>query len=385
MFTRESKIILSITSLSHLAIHYSILIFPAVRLVLREEFGAELDLLGWVGGVSGFMFGLGAIPAGWLENKLGGRSLLLICQGGMAVSGVIAFLAQSLVQLTVALFFLGLFASIYHPAGLTLISKRIRQISRALGYHGIAGSMGLSAGWVVAAWFAAHISWRVAYGLSALLFLVLALATALLIPSKRHSTPEDEIPSPGATRLQPLVVYYAIVVLVGLSFYGLNYLPVHFNENSGAMLSNVDAVFRNGLLTTLVFMAGALGQIVGGRLGDTYERTKLLPFILLVNVPFLVAVSYTASFWLLASAICLGVTQFAFQPVGNSLIADYTKSPARGLAYGVSFFISFGVGSVGEPIGGFLAVHYGVERLFLLMAVALAVAFLLSVYLKKVS
>ncbi|MEE9166510.1 MAG: MFS transporter [Candidatus Neomarinimicrobiota bacterium] len=385
MFTRESKTILFVTGLSHFAIHYSMLVFPAVRLVLREEFGAELDILGWVGGLAGFMFGLGAIPAGWLESKLGGRSLLLICQCGMALAGLTAFLAQNLLQLTVALFLLGLSASIYHPAGLTLISKRIRKMSRALGYHGIAGSMGLAAGWVVAAWLATHFSWRIAYGLVVLFFSVLAVITTMLVPSRRRSAPEIEATSPTETRLHPLVVYYVIVILVGLSFYGLNYLPVHFSEHSGGILRNIDGVFRSGLLTTFVFVAGVVGQIVGGRMGDKYDRTKLLTLILFLNVPFLVTISYATGSWLLVSAICLGVTHFALQPVGNSLIAEFTRSPSRGLGYGVSFFLSFGAGSLAEPIGGFLAVHYGVEKLFLLLAVALTAALFLSIYLRRIS
>lgn len=385
MFTRESKIILLITGLSHFAVHYGMLVFPAVRLVLKAEFGADLDVLGWVGGVSGFMFGLGAIPAGWLENKLGGRKLLLICQVGIAVAGGVAFLSRDLLQLTGSLFLLGFFASIYHPAGLTLISKRIRQISRAMAYHGIAGSGGLAAGWVVAAWFAANISWRAAYGAMALFFLILALTTAILIPSRKGASAQEEVLHAGATRVRPLMIYYAIVIVVGLSFYGLNYLPVHFSRNSGTVMANMDAVFRMGLLTTFVFMAGALGQIIGGKMGDRFNRAKLLPWILLGNIPLLIAVGYTSGYWLLAFSIGAGVVFFAFQPIGNSLIADYTKSPARGLGYGVSFFFSFGAGSFAEPMGGYIAVNHGVEMIYLLMAILLTLAFIIALYLRRVS
>lgn len=385
MFTRESKIILLITGLSHFAVHFSMLIFPAVRLVLKQEFGADLDILGWVGGLSGFMFGLGAIPTGWLERKVGGRILLIVCQLGLMISGCAVLLSQSLTQLIVALFFIGLFASIYHPAGLTLISRRIHHISQAMAYHGIAGSMGLGVGWVLASWFAANASWRLAYGSISLLCLILSVATAIFIPSRRRSSMEEEVTYTEVTKIKPLVIYYTIAVLVGLTFYGLNYLPVHFNKHSGDILSNVDSIFRNGLLTTLVFMAGVGGQFLGGKMGEAFDRTRLLPWILLGNVPLLVAIGYTNNLWLLMSAICVGITHFAFQPVGNSLIAQYTKSPSRGLGYGVSFFLSFGAGSIAEPIGGFLAVNYGVERIFILMAMVLLLAFALSLYLKRIS
>ena len=385
MFTRESKIILILAGLSHFAVHYSMVIFPVIRLVLKEEFGADLIVLGWIGGISGFMFGLGAIPAGWLEGKFGGRSLLLFCQLGMALTGVTLLFAQHIFQITTALFFLGLFASIYHPAGLTLISRRIRQISRAMGYHGIAGSLGLTLGWVLAAWFAANASWRMAYGAMSIFYLCLFLATFFLIPSKRRTPVDEEINPEGSTKVKPLLIYYSIAFLIGIAFYGLNYLPVHFNENSGNLLFGLDRVFRNGLLTTLVFLAGVGGQLLGGKIGDKYQRTASLPIILLANVPFLIAIGLTSDYWLVGFAVCVGVTHFAFQPVGNSLIAQYTNSSSRGLGYGVSFFLSFGAGSIAEPLGGYLSVNYGVENLFIIMAIILAAAFILALYLKRVS
>ena len=135
----------------------------------------------------------------------------------------------------------------------------------------------------------------------------------------------------------------------------------------------------------MVFLAGVGGQLLGGKIGDKYQRTSSLPIILLANVPFLVAIGLTSDYWLVGFAICVGVTHFAFQPVGNSLIAQYTNSSSRGLGYGVSFFLSFGAGSIAEPLGGYLSVNYGIENLFIIMAIILTAAFILALYLKRIS
>jgi len=74
--TRFEKVILSITGGSHLSVHALMLALPSLIPVIRNEFNVGLDTLGFVVTVSGFMFGLGAIPSGWAEKRFGGRSLL---------------------------------------------------------------------------------------------------------------------------------------------------------------------------------------------------------------------------------------------------------------------------------------------------------------------
>ena len=124
----NEKIILAITGFSHLLVHAVMLVLPAILLVLQKQFDVGLATLGIIATASQFMFGLGALPAGILEKKLGGRTLLLIYQLGAVVSVCVIVLSQSLWTLTGGLMLLGLFSSIYHPAGLTIISRRVKSI-----------------------------------------------------------------------------------------------------------------------------------------------------------------------------------------------------------------------------------------------------------------
>ena len=64
----------------------------------------------------------------------------------------------------------------------------------------------------------------------------------------------------------------------------------------------------------------------------------------------------------------MGVTHFIWQPVGNSIIAQISHSKHRGLSYGISFFLSFGIGSFAAAIGGLIAENYGINLVFPVMA-----------------
>ena len=170
---RDEKFILTITAGSHLSVHCFMLVFPSILLVLKNEFSVGLDVLGFIATLSALMFGIGAIPSGYFESKIGGRVLLLIYQAGTIVATMVIVMSQSLWMLTTGLALLGLFCSIYHPAGLTLISRRISNISKGMALHGIAGSLGLALAPVIAASFTTLFSWRAAYGILALVNFVL--------------------------------------------------------------------------------------------------------------------------------------------------------------------------------------------------------------------
>lgn len=361
------------------------LIFPAIMITLQEEFQVGLDTLGWMYMLSSFMFGLGALPAGWFERKVGGRRLLLIFQIGAALSGLVIVFAPDRTVMTVGMLLLGLSASIHHPAALTIISRRVRQTSRGMGYHGIAGSLGLAAGPILAAWFATSLNWRYAYGSMVLLWSILAFATSALIHPRSGMEDVQGAPSPVKTRLKPLVAYFAVATLIGLTFTGFTtYLPVFFSENLGHRFSNSDGVVTGGFATTLVLLAGMPGQYIGGKWGDRYNKSLLLIGICAAHLPLLLFFRYGAGEWLLFSGLLLGVAHFMYQPIGNAMIAEFTSSASRGIGYGFSFFLSFGVGSLASGIGGMIAVTYGIASVFLFTAVLMAVAVVVALYLRQI-
>ena len=79
----------------------------------------------------------------------------------------------------------------------------------------------------------------------------------------------------------------------------------------------------------------------------------------------------------------LGAVNFMFQPVNNSLLADVTPSDQRGVIYGFSAGISFGVGSLAGVIGGYLGEPLSINYIFPSMALFLLPAVLFAILLKK--
>ena len=372
--TRFEKIILSITGGSHLSVHALMLALPSLIPIIRNEFNVGLDILGFVVTVSAFMFGLGAIPAGWAEKRFGGRSLLLIYQVGSSLSALLVALSSSFIMMIVGLGFMGFFCSIYHPAGLTLISHRVKSLTRGMAIHGIFGSTGSALGPLLATTLAALISWRSAYAFLGIFNAILAVGTYLTIPyRKRSEIPEEEFANHNINTNKPALIFYFLANgFMGMAYYGFTtFMPLHFAENTTSILPNLTENMKAGLFPTMVFIAGIGGQIIGARIGELFHKPTALIYIIMANIPFLILMGYTSDIFLIISGIFLGIAYFSNQPIGNTLIANFTNSQNRGIGYGFSFFISFGIGSFAAGFSGLIAENMGVAAVFPAMGILL--------------
>ena len=383
---RYEKTILAITGGSHLSVHALMLALPSLIPIIRNEFNVGLDTLGFVVTISAFMFGLGAIPAGWAEKRFGGRQLLLIYQLGSSLSAILVALSSSFEMMVISLGLMGFFCSIYHPAGLTLISHRVNKLTKGMAVHGIFGSTGSALGPILATAVAALISWRASYAVLGTFNGILAISTFFAIPYRRRADiPEEEFANHEEKTNKPaLILYFLTNAFLGMAYYGFTtFMPVHFADNTNSLLPSMSANMKAGLFPTMVFIAGIGGQLIGARIGDRFHKPTALLWIILANIPFFILMGYTTDLFLVLSSLMLGVAYFSNQPIGNTLIAQFTRSQNRGLGYGISFFLSFGIGSLAAGFSGIIAVKMGVSAVFPSMGLLLIPSVIFGWFMRK--
>ena len=143
------------------------------------------------------------------------------------------------------------------------------------------------------------------------------------------------------------IIIIAVGALWGVAHHGLfNFLPLYFKESID---TGWDANVVSGFLLGFVLILGIIGQLLGGRLGERFERKNLYSWAVGLNIPFLIIIAFLNGWTLVGIAGILGAVNFMFQPIHNSLLADETDSNQRGIVYGFSAGISFGVGSPSLP------------------------------------
>src|SRR2546425_3649 len=143
---REDRRVVAVLGFLHGVVHANILSIPVFLLAWKMEFGADDVTLGLLAAAGYGFYGLGAVPFGFLADRGTPARLLLLCAGGIAVSMLGVAASPSIPLLTVSLGALGLFSGIYHPTGLSIISRAVAEQGRGMGWHGMGGSLGIAAG-----------------------------------------------------------------------------------------------------------------------------------------------------------------------------------------------------------------------------------------------
>ena len=382
MIQKDREVVFIATS-AHLLTHAYMMIFPTVLVLMRNDPLLKMQgyfQLGVIGTLCYALFGIGAIPSGILADKHGSKKMLAICVLASAASSLAAGLSFSIVPLVISMGCLGAAASMYHPSGLSFISRNVATKGKAMGYHGVGGNIGLALGPVLSGAAAAVWGWRSAFILFAVLGFLLGLI-ALRSKVADETIAQKAVPQPSmqTTRaLMPIILFlvYSTSVLYGLCYRGaMMYFPKHFANNIEFALNDVA---KAGFQVSLVILAGTLGQMWGGSLCDRLKRPEYAYLLIFVfTTPLFFSIWLFKDWNLFRVSLVFAPFFFAWQPIQNTLIAKYAVQRAHGLSYGVNFMLIMGVGSMAASIGGYVTDKLGVASVFAVIGVISSLSLLL--------
>ena len=393
----DDRSIARFTALSHATFHGYELSIPVFVVVWLDAFSVTAATLGLVLAAGFALVGIGGPPCGVLADRYGSKRLVLCSIGGMGLSFALIALSPNVLVLTLALVVWGAAASLYHPAGLSLISRGAEARGTVLGYHGAAGSVGTAVGPSLALALLVVLDWR-AVAFVFVLPALFAVALGLRIDLGEGDLGDSDATTTVATAdgghvrsfldssrtllTGSFLVVFAIVMSYGIYYRGLtSFLPDVLSRLAiaepvavgGGTVDPAQAVYV-GLL-----LVGVLGQYAGGRLTDrvaSIERALVATFLVLAlaSLAFVPA----AGMGIVAlAAVCavIGFAMYVFAPMGQALIAETVPSDLHGLSYGYTYFGTFGVGALGASLAGATLTYATWPALFgLLTAVAVVCA-----------
>jgi MFS family permease len=356
-----------LVSCAHAMVHVYELALPSVEQNIGAEYGVDREETGVLGTAFRVPWGFGAFFAGWLADRFGSKPMLVVYLLGCAAVSIGVWLADEFSMLFVTMFLLGSFASIYHPAGLAIISREapVEARGRALGWHGIFGSLGIAiAPFLAWFWLGLGYSWREYFLLIAVPGAALAVALLFTL-SERRSAETHAIGAARnsgcdtqaeAFRLLPFFVLMSVAVLSGLIYSAfMHFLPRYLSGSGMRPSWGCDDVRFAKLVAALVLGCGMLGQSIGGRLARPASLVPMLALVLLGNAPLLLWMAYATGPSRVFAACLLGFVHFMYQPIYNSLVAHAVPIRRRSLGYGFSNMVAFGLGGFGPTLAGFLA------------------------------
>jgi MFS family permease len=409
----NDRAITAFTMAGHSVVHTYELSIPILMTVWLVEFSVTSATLGTVVAVGYGLFGLGALPGGILADRFGSRPLIVASLFGMGGSFLLLGLLPGVAGITLALAAWGIAASVYHPAGLALISNGVTQRGSAFAYHGMAGNIGIASGPFVTALLLLVFDWQTATMVLAVPALLAGVAglrvdideRAAVAAADGGESPSTDIESLGeflaASRglfTRGFLAVFVLVLCSGLYYRGiLTFLP----ELLGDFLDPlVDIGPEEGIgpipdgpvaeefdlsryLYAGLLAVGIGGQYVGGKLTDRIEPERGLAIMLasLVTIALLFVPASETLPTLVLVSVALGFALFAIQPLSQATIARYSPPEHRGLSFGYTYLAIFGVGALGASIVGAALTYGSSTTVFLVLAGFDAVGLVLALSL----
>lgn len=377
----QSRLVLTFTGLSHALFHIVAGLYLTLVLVLEREWQISYARLIDLWTIGALLLGLGAPIAGWLSDKLGETRLMISFLIGMGIAGVLCGLSQGPGMLQASLAMMGLFGAVYHPVGTAWVVKNVTERGRSIAIVGICGSTGIALASLVAGGIADLASWRAAFIVPSALMIVLGIVLLVVYLSGTVADRDaDFAVSAEPTRGDVRRVFMVLVVTMSLTSVAYHafsaLLPKWIEREIGSQLGS--GLTRIGALVTVIYLAGTVGQWICGSLADRGLAWQAYVTGFALKLAAILAASMIGGWPIVIAAF---VVVFVFDSVSlveNVLIARYTPSARRGLAYGIRNGIGIVAGPLGvqlvarlfDPNAGFVPLFHVLAVIALVMLIA---------------
>ena len=246
-----------------------------------------------------------------------------------------------------------------------------------MGILGIAGSIGIAGGALVAGRLGGAFGWQNAYLIVGVgMFLVGILALAYL-PSRQAMQAVDDhgmkahaaIATKQGSAKGMILLYLAMTAQGFIYRLVMTTSPLYVNQMAWPDWFGLAWV---GTVTAVILFFGIPGQIWGGHVSDKGHLQSAYTWIVGSSILILGGMFFFPGFMGLPLLVLFMLVHFSAQPVENVLIAQRTRSASRSLSYGFKFILTFGAGSLAVPLVTTLIDRGQLQWLFLVAAVMAA-------------
>jgi MFS transporter, FSR family, fosmidomycin resistance protein len=373
----STNLTLAYSCLAHAYTHMFILLYATVVLVLEREWGLTFSELQWLS-VPGFvMFGVAALPAGWLGDKWSSPGMMAVMFFGLGIASFVVGMAEGTTGVLVGLTLIGTFAAIYHPVGIPWLMKNAENPSRALGLNGVFGSGGTAIAAITAGALSEYWTWRAAFIVPGTLSFATGIAflwamrAGYIVEAETDRRPLPQS-STGDMKRAFMVLAFT-VVCTGMIFQSTSVsLPKIFDERLTSWLTGdggeISAIGIGGFVT-IAYACAAFAQIIGGELAERYNLKWVYLLSQLSQVPILLLAWASHSPVLIVLAALMVSLNVVGQPAENTLLGRYTPLAWRARVFGAKFVLTLGISSLGVMMVPVLHKWTGnLDFLFFIMA-----------------
>lgn len=327
---------------------------------IRNDLSLTYTQAGWLISAYSLAYGISQLPAGWLADRIGPRTIVTIGVAGVGVAGLLIGFAPTYVVLAVFLVLLGIAGGGYHPASVPLVSASVeeKKRGRTLGLHQIGGSSGSFLAPLIVAGIASAFGWRGTFFAVSIPCIVFGVVLYILLGRlgygknaelKIDASHTKTAPRPRSLRplVAALILGIAIMALVNST---VSFIPLFIVDHFGSVSNEAAAA-----TISLFYLGGLWAGPLGGYLSDRVGR---VPVILVAGfiAGLAIYLQNLAPFGTAFSAvlIMLGAGRHLSMPVVEAYIISHAPQRKRSTILGIYYMGSRGGPAIAPLIGNII-------------------------------
>ncbi|MCH8310453.1 MAG: MFS transporter [Chloroflexi bacterium] len=341
------------------------ILLPEIKLGLGLS-ATQLGTLAFSRQMSGWFT---TVAAGYLGDRFANKAAIMlgISMTLMGISYFFAGFAPNYWMMLIAMLFVGIGPSMYHPPAIGALSRRFPdKRGFAISLHGTGGSIGEVLGPLVTAGMLTFLMWRQVLQVS---MFPAILAGFLIWGMMRSVSREDSGTASTSDYFKSIAVLLrkgrlaVLVAVTGLRSMGQSaimiFLPLYLRE---------DLEFSAGRVAIYLAMSQAVGMFAQPAMGyfsDRYGRKiVLVPSMTAMGLLFFALTYADVGIQLIVTILALGAFLYSLHTIfiaaAMDVAGDEVQSTVVSLIYGASF-----LGTLSPVFAGIIADNYGIEKTFL--------------------
>ncbi len=386
------------------------LIFATVAaLVLYREWNTSYAELLIYATPGFFAFGLFSLPAGWLADRWSRDGMMAVFFIGIGLAAVVTGFSQTPMQIGMGLFAVGMFAAIYHPVGLTIVTTQWHNTGMRIAVNGVWGNLGVASAALITGFLIDFSSWRMAFiapGIFALLVGIayISLRWSSIRTERRHAanTTDDKAEAKGQPELRGVIIRIFIIVFLTTAMGSMIFqattfaLPKIFEERLHGLAMQLsiwidaapaaghdDLATVIGWLAFVVFATASVAQLLVGRMLDRYGPRPVFMTVAAFQLVFFSLMPGLTDMLALGAALGFMLGAFGQIPINDYMVGKIAQGTYKARIYAVRFVVGFTVLAASLPLIAWVYQNWGFDVLFRILAGISAGILLVVIMLPK--
>lgn len=352
--------IISLVGTAHGFSHFYQLALPPLFPLIHGTDGIAYTKLGLLTTVMYIASAVLQPPAGFLVDRFGARTMLLLGIASMATGTTLYGFMPSYEMMLVAAVLIGVGNSVFHPCDYSVLSASVSEprIGRAFSLHMFGGYVGYALAPFVMSGLGVAIGWKaaiIAAGLVGFVVIVVIALGSRDFKDSRHERAERREPRPSLS--QNLGFLFRVPILLCWLFFCVVAMGQIGLQTKTASILTLPTTYAldletGGLIVTFMLVSVAIGVLLGGVIADRTTRHDLV-----VGLGYGLASLLMLALWRLhlplagifAIYVVTGIVYGIAFPSRDVLVRRSTPKGASGKVFGF-VYSGMDVGSFVTPV-----------------------------------